>query len=215
MHPKINKKYIPILLLVVIIVVGGLIALQVITTSKESTYSGTIEATEYHIGTEVGGRVEDVYVKEGDMVQQDQALADIRSRSASGGASGARERVNSPIAGSVLQRLVEPGEVTGIGATLVTLANLDNLSLTVFVPEDRYGQVQLGQTYAVTVDSFPNEVFSGTVSHIADQAEFTPRNVQTTEGRKTTVFAIKLALAPSAGKLKPGMPADVHFQFGS
>ncbi len=47
------------------------------------------------------------------------------------------------------------------------------------------------------------------MTHIADQAEFTPRNVQTADGRKSTVFAITLELAPSGGKLKPGMPADV------
>ncbi|MFZ4850312.1 MAG: ABC transporter permease [Caldilinea sp.] len=68
-----------------------------------------------------------------------------------------------------------------------------------------------GYSYPVTVDSFPKEVFTGTVRHIADRAEFTPRNVQTTDSRKTTVFAVRLDLAPSAGKLKPGMPADVNF----
>jgi HlyD family secretion protein len=70
----------------------------------------------------------------------------------------------------------------------------------------------LGQTCQVTVDSFPGQTFIGTVSHIADQAEFTPHNVQTTDSRKKTVFAIKLTLEPSVGLLKPGMPADVHFQ---
>jgi HlyD family secretion protein len=49
------------------------------------------------------------------------------------------------------------------------------------------------------------------VTHIADKAEFTPRNVQTADGRRTTVFAIRLALDESSGKLKPGMPADVVF----
>ena len=62
----------------------------------------------------------------------------------------------------------------------------------------------------MTVDSYPATVFTGTVSHIADRAEFTPRNVQTTDSRKTTVFAIKLALGQNGGQLKPGMPADVN-----
>ncbi|MCS6826582.1 MAG: hypothetical protein NZ553_08230, partial [Caldilinea sp.] len=75
-----------------------------------------------------------------------------------------------------------------------------------------YGRIELGATYPVTVDSFPGEVFTGTVRHIADRAEFTPRNVQTTDNRKTTVFAVKLDLGAGAGKLKPGMPADVHFE---
>ena len=89
-------------------------------------------------------------------------------------------------------------------------ADLEHLTLTVYVPEDRYGQILLGESYPVTVDSFPSEIFTGTVSHIADRAEFTPRNVQTTDSRKTTVFAVKLDLAQNGGKLKPGMPADVN-----
>jgi HlyD family secretion protein len=63
----------------------------------------------------------------------------------------------------------------------------------------------------VSVDSFPNQTFDATVTRIADQAEFTPRNVQTSEGRQTTVFAVKLAVQDPAGLLKPGMPADVAF----
>jgi HlyD family secretion protein len=94
---------------------------------------------------------------------------------------------------------------------LITISDLNALTLTVYVAEDRYGQIMLGQTCQVMVDSFPGRTFLGTVSHIADQAEFTPRNVQTTESRKNTVFAIKLTLEPSAGLLKPGMPADVDF----
>jgi HlyD family secretion protein len=53
--------------------------------------------------------------------------------------------------------------------------------------------------------------FNATVRHIADKAEFTPRNVQTTDGRRTTVFAVKLSVSDSSSRLKPGMPADVVF----
>jgi hypothetical protein len=63
----------------------------------------------------------------------------------------------------------------------------------------------------MTVDSFPDETFTATVTRIADQAEFTPRNVQTEDGRRATVFAIDLALLDPTGRLKPGMPADVEF----
>ena len=66
----------------------------------------------------------------------------------------------------------------------------------------------------MSVDSFPGQTFEATVTHIADQAEFTPRNVQTTESRVTTVFAIDLTINSSDGKLKPGMPADVSFTTG-
>ena len=111
----------------------------------------------------------------------------------------------------VMSRMVEPGEVVQPGSSLMTLGQLDSLSITVYVPEDRYGQINLGDTADVTVDSFPGETFFAEVIRIADQAEFTPRNVQTPEGRRTTVFAVKLAVENPAGKLKPGMPADVVF----
>lgn len=120
--------------------------------------------------------------------------------------------IRTPIDGIVLERLVEPGEVALSSAPLLTLARLDNLTITVYVPENRYGEIQLGQPVDVEVDSFPGETFSARVTHIADQAEFTPRNVQTVEGRSSTVFAIKLAIDNPDGKLKPGMPADVTFE---
>jgi HlyD family secretion protein len=63
----------------------------------------------------------------------------------------------------------------------------------------------------VSVDSYPGETFDASVTRIADQAEFTPRNVQTAEGRRTTVFAVELSIDNTDGKLHPGMPADVKF----
>jgi multidrug efflux pump subunit AcrA (membrane-fusion protein) len=119
--------------------------------------------------------------------------------------------LTAPLDGVVLERAAEPGEVTAPGATLLVLADLSQLALTVYLPEDRYGQITLNQTATVTVDSFAGQTFTAHVIHMADQAEFTPRNVQTTDGRKTTVFAIRLRVNNPDNKLKPGMPADVVF----
>jgi HlyD family secretion protein len=118
----------------------------------------------------------------------------------------------SPADGIVLSRFVEPGEVVSPGGKALELGLLDDLTITVYVPEDRYGEISLGQEADVTVDSFPGETFKAVVTHIADQAQFTPRNVQTAEGRSTTVYAIKLKLDDPNDKLKPGMPADVSFK---
>ncbi len=114
--------------------------------------------------------------------------------------------------GVVLSRNVEPGEFVQPGAVALTMADLNELTITVYVPEDRYGQISLGQTAEVRVDSFPGLTFTATVVHIADQAEFTPRNVQTVEGRSSTFYAIKLKVSDPDGKLKIGMPADVVFK---
>ena len=119
--------------------------------------------------------------------------------------------VTAPADGVILTRNIEPGEVIASSAAVMTLGRLDSLTITVYIPEDRYGELSLGQSATVSVDSFPGETFTASVIHIADQAEFTPRNVQTVEGRKSTVFAIKLQVQEPDGKLKPGMPADVTF----
>lgn len=123
----------------------------------------------------------------------------------------ARLTVAAPSDGAILTRAVQPGEVVAPGAAALTLARLDDLTITVYVPEDRYGELALGQSAALSVDSFPGETFEAVIIHIAGQAEFTPRNVQTVEGRKTTVFAVRLQVRDPGGKLKPGMPADVAF----
>lgn len=118
----------------------------------------------------------------------------------------------APMDGVILTRNIEPGEFLQPGAVAFAMANLAELTITVYVPEDQYGNISLGQEAAVTVDSFPNETFDAIVIQIADQAEFTPRNVQTVEGRSSTVYAIKLKVTDSEGKLKIGMPADVSFR---
>lgn len=118
--------------------------------------------------------------------------------------------LSTPSDGIVLTRSVEPGEFASPGASLLVIGRLDPLTITVYVPEDRLAEVSLGQTAEVTVDSSA-QVFTGTVTNIADQAEFTPRNVQTVEGRKSTVFAVLLSIPNADGTLKPGMPADVAF----
>jgi multidrug resistance efflux pump len=139
-------------------------------------------------------------------VQQAQANLDLLD------AQIAKLVTYAPLDSMLLTRNVEPGEYVQPGAVAFAMADLDKITITVYVPEDRYGQISLGQQAQVTVDSFPGQTFTAEVIHIADQAEFTPRNVQTVEGRSSTVYAIKLKVTDSEGKLKIGMPADVVFQ---
>jgi membrane fusion protein YbhG len=136
--------------------------------------------------------------------QTESALAALRAQLA-------KLTLTAPADGVVLTRMSEPGEVAVPGATLLTIGRLDALSLTIYVPENRYGQIQLGQSAQFAVDSFPGQPFGATVTRIANQAAFTPRNVQTAEGRATTVYAVKLSVQNPDNKLKPGMPADVTF----
>jgi HlyD family secretion protein len=103
---------------------------------------------------------------------------------------------------------VQVGELALPGGALFSLADLDRLSLTVYVPEDQVGRVQLGGEVVVTVDAFPDRAFPGRVTYISSEAEFTPRNVQTQEERVNMVFAVKVELPNPGHLLKPGMPAD-------
>ncbi len=189
-----------------LIVGGWVLVSRTAEANRDLTASGTVEAVEVRLGSQMGGTVEAVNVAEGSPVKTGQLLARLHPS-----AGPQEENIRAPLNGVVLERLFEPGELATPGSTLLVLGDLFTLNLTVYVPEDRYGQVILGHTYPVTVDSFPGTTFKGIVTHIADQAEFTPRNVQTAEGRKTTVFAVRLSMANPDLKLKPGMPADVNF----
>ena len=120
--------------------------------------------------------------------------------------------IRAPMDGVVLVRSVEAGEVLQAGMPILTIGNLDSLKVTVYIPETQYGQISLGQQATLSVDSFPNETFTALVTRISDKAEFTPQNVQTKEGRQTTVYAIELSVDNVDGKLKPGMPVDVIFE---
>lgn len=211
MHPN-PKVIIPVA--VVVLVAAGIltfISLQQANDTRTMVVSGTIEAIEVHLGTQTGGEVKQVYVSKGDKVIKDEGLVDVFN-SGRAGTGSSNDKITSPLDGVVLERLFEVGEIVPVGATVVTVADLRKLTLTIYVPEDRYGKIAMGQVYPVTVDSFPGETFHGAVTHIATEAEFTPRNVQTVENRKTTVFAIELTLNQTDGRLKPGMPADVRLE---
>lgn len=119
--------------------------------------------------------------------------------------------IASPMDGVVVDIVAHPGEVVSPGAALLTVADLAEVRLTVYLPETQIGRVHLDQGVQVTVDSFPGRVFEGQVTHIADRAEFTPRNVATKEERVNLVFAVEIRLPNDDGALKPGMPADAVF----
>lgn len=116
--------------------------------------------------------------------------------------------LRAPTSGLILERPVHVGEVALPGAPLITIGDLDNVTLTVYVPADQIGKVGVGQAVSVTVDAYREREFGGRVTFIAGQAEFTPRNVQTREERVNMVFAVKVSLPNPDHALKPGMPAD-------
>jgi HlyD family secretion protein len=120
--------------------------------------------------------------------------------------------LTAPRTGIVVERTVNVGEIAPPNFSLLTLADLDQVTLTVYVPENQIGLVKVGQDVGVKVDSYPERTFSAEVVHIASRAEFTPKNVQTKEERVSTVFAVKIEIPNADHALKPGMPADAEIQ---
>jgi HlyD family secretion protein len=148
-----------------------------------------------------GARPEEVQMAEAGVEQAEAAVALAEKKLADC-------EVVAPLSGTVVHRLVSPGEVSGPGATLFVVQDLDTVRLTVFVPESDVGAVRLGDPVAVSIDSHPDRTFPGRVSRIRDEAEFTPKNVQTKDERVKLVFGVEVELDNPDGYLKPGLPAD-------
>jgi len=118
--------------------------------------------------------------------------------------------VVAPFDGVVTVRQRQPGEIVAPGAPVVTVANFGDRWVRIYIAEDRLGAIKLGEPATITTDTYRDRQYAGAVSFIASEAEFTPRNVQTTEERVKLVYAVKVRVTgDTALALKPGMPADV------
>jgi HlyD family secretion protein len=113
-----------------------------------------------------------------------------------------------------LARLGDPGVLGAAGRPLATLVNLEELYVRVYVAERDVGRIALGAPARVTVDAYPGQQFAGAVSEIAQQAEFTPKEVHMKDEREKLVYGVKLRLENPQGRLKPGMPADARIEIG-
>ena len=117
--------------------------------------------------------------------------------------------VVAPSDGVVTSRLVEPGMVVAPGSRLVVTVSVDPARVTFFIPNAELSRAAPGAPATVTVDAYPGRAFKGTVRRVAEEAEFTPRNVQTREDRDRLVYAVEVEVANADGALRAGMPADV------
>ncbi len=115
--------------------------------------------------------------------------------------------VTAPMDGVVTTRIREEGEVVSVGSALVTLSRLDEVWLSIYIPESRLARVKLGQKAQVKLDGDPDP-YDGTITFVSPEAEFTPKNVQTPEERVKLVYRVKITLPNPNGVFKPGLPAD-------
>jgi HlyD family secretion protein len=123
-----------------------------------------------------------------------------------------RSEVRSPIKGTVLNAFIEAGELAATGKALFKLAKLQRMKLRVFVSGDQLAGLKLGQEVEVLVDKDKkeNRKLLGSLSWISQEAEFTPKIIQTKEERVNMVYAIEIIVI-NDGTLKIGMPGEVNF----
>ena len=121
--------------------------------------------------------------------------------------------VVAPVSGTVSAVAFRIGETVLAGSVPITIIDLDQIWLTVYLPERLLGRVKLGDSCRVRVDAYPKKDFGGTLTFIADKAEFTPKDIQTREERINQVYRMKITLPNPEGILKPGMPADAFLTF--
>ena len=120
----------------------------------------------------------------------------------------------NPMKGTVQYKLAEPGEIVAPPKALYKIADIEDLELRAYISGDQLAQIRIGQEVTVQIDQDKkrNESLPGRISWIADQAEFTPKTIQTKEERVNLVYAFKVRVANPEGKLKLGMPGEVHFK---
>lgn len=227
-------------------------------TAGEIAGSGTIEATEQELGSQLAAQVNEVHVSEGDTVKAgtvlvilddrllreqvaaaqagvdaaqasvedaedgtkaEQALAAAQLKEARANLTIAETQLSfakiaAPSEGVVLSVPVSVGEVVSPGETVAVVGKLNPARLKIYVSEPELGRVSIGSRATVNVDAFPRKDFTGRVSQIASQAEFTPQNIQTREQRTSLVYGVTLLVDNPDGSLKPGMPADAVIENG-
>jgi HlyD family secretion protein len=122
--------------------------------------------------------------------------------------------ITSPLKGIVTHKVAEQGELVGSGSTVATVTDLSSVYLMIYLTEEELPKVKLGQKVDVVVDGLPKKNFTGTVTYISPEAEFTPKDIQTKDDRVKLVFGVKVEIPNPTGELKKGLPADatVHIR---
>ena len=128
-------------------------------------------------------------------------LADIRLKYA---------ELFSPLDGFILVKSREAGEFVQIGDAVFTLSDLHDIWLTGYINETELGKVKLNQDAEIKIDTYPGKTYKGRVSFISQEAEFTPKHIQTKEERAKLVYRIKISIDNTDLELKSGMPADAY-----
>jgi len=121
--------------------------------------------------------------------------------------------VNAPMNGVITLKGAEEGEVLPAGGFILELSRIDEVWLSIYIPEPKLSTVKLGCRAEVRIDG-SKEKFTGIITFISPEAEFSPKNVQTSDERAKLVYRVKVTLKNPNGIFKPGMPADAWLEDG-
>ena len=176
-----------------------------------SAYAATLarleEAREQLDLVREGPRQEDIDRARARLDQAKQALALARTRLG-------YATLSAPLDGVVLSKNVEPGEYVVPGVPVVTIGDLMNVWVRAYINETDLGRIRLGQKVCVTTDTYPDKVYPGELTFLSQEAEFTPKNVQTAKERVKLVYRVKISIPNPDLELKPGMPTDADIWLG-
>lgn len=123
-----------------------------------------------------------------------------------------RATVYAPLTGIVASRSTHVGETAQPGVPLMTVINLDQVDLVIYVPQVQLPRIKLGMPVQVKVDAYPGQTFTGHMTLIAQRAQFSSRDTQAREDRANMVFAVKVHLPNPDHRLKAGMNADATIE---
>lgn len=164
------------------------------------------QASEQLAALETGTRPERIEASRAGLAQAQAAARQIETLIAN-------TSIAAPFDGVVTVRHREPGEIVAAGLPVLTIMDPEDRWVRVYIREADVGRISIGQSAAITADADPDREYAGQITFVANEAEFTPRAVQTPEERTKLVYAVKVRITgDAAGDLKPGVPADVHIR---
>lgn len=152
---------------------------------------------------EVKRREEDIHARQAEVSRSKASIALIDSQIGD-------TTVISPVDGVVLVKSADVGEILAPGTSIMTVGDIDHPWLRGYVSETDLGRVKLGATAKVTTDSYPGKTYTGRVTFISSEAEFTPKQIQTHQERVKLVYRIKIEIDNPHRELKSNMPADAE-----
>ncbi|HAN10014.1 MAG TPA: hypothetical protein DCP90_05290 [Clostridiales bacterium] len=120
-----------------------------------------------------------------------------------------RYEIKSQVRGTLVQKNLEIGDIVNMGTNIGTVSDLSNMFITTYVTQRNLGLVKVNDEVTLKSNLNPKQIIKGKITYISSEAEYTPKNTETSEAKENTVFKIKVEVLDNIEKLRPGMTLDV------